>query len=305
MDKTKIDEAKAKLKDARDTVLPKVKSALSEIKTNFKADEGTTGFPKVKSMFVNLWKSGTVGKAALIAAAVIILLLPWVFGGGKVSKIIQLERENDEIALQICELNDLLEKDDELGFFDGRSLVDEKKYEKMQEEIRKLSSEQLNMGLTMAEGMNKDLKNKLEERKAECKKKGIEIENDSPLRVAKKFLLCVRAKDVQGMKDLITGGSDAEKENAAKQILDRIEKEGSVEKLNQLKRVGRTCFGKNEKRDHAGVPIEDQSTAYMSVTGETNPVCIHLVKMSGRWLVDAGMPFCKKFRITNALLPLY
>lgn len=75
MDKTKIDEAKAKLKDVQDTVLPKVKSALSEIKTNFKADEGTTGFPKVKSMFVNLWKSGTYGRAALVASSVILFSL--------------------------------------------------------------------------------------------------------------------------------------------------------------------------------------------------------------------------------------
>ena len=53
----------------------KAKSALSEIKANFKADEGTTGFPKIKSMFVNLWKSGVAGKCALTACALIVLCL--------------------------------------------------------------------------------------------------------------------------------------------------------------------------------------------------------------------------------------
>ena len=75
MDKEKV---KARLGEAT----AKAKVALSEIRANFKADEGTTGFPKVKSMFVNLWRCGIVGKSALIAAVAIIVFLPLVFGSG-------------------------------------------------------------------------------------------------------------------------------------------------------------------------------------------------------------------------------
>lgn len=85
MDKAKIDGVKAKLAFVRDAVLPKMQSAISEVKTNFRADEGATGFPKVKSMFVNLWKSGTTGKGTLIVcSSVLLLLLIVVFcGNGK------------------------------------------------------------------------------------------------------------------------------------------------------------------------------------------------------------------------------
>ncbi|MBQ7177169.1 MAG: hypothetical protein IJS08_07115 [Victivallales bacterium] len=79
MDKEKV---KARLGEAA----AKAKVALSEIKANFKADEGTTGFPKVKSMFVNLWRSGTTGKAALVSASVVSLLLLSVVTGGDDAK---------------------------------------------------------------------------------------------------------------------------------------------------------------------------------------------------------------------------
>ena len=76
MDKDKI---KAQLGEAA----TKAKAAMSEIKANFKADEGTSGARKYQSMFVNLWKSGTTGKGALIACSVVVLLLlVSVFGGG-------------------------------------------------------------------------------------------------------------------------------------------------------------------------------------------------------------------------------
>ena len=39
-------------------VTAKAKAAMLEVKSNFRADEGTTGFPKIKSMFVN----GRAGK---------------------------------------------------------------------------------------------------------------------------------------------------------------------------------------------------------------------------------------------------
>ena len=53
-------------------------AALGEVKANFKADEGATGARKVQSMFVNLWKSGTAGKAALGTGAAAAVLLSTV-----------------------------------------------------------------------------------------------------------------------------------------------------------------------------------------------------------------------------------
>ncbi len=64
---------KEKVKEAFGETTAKAKAAMSEIKGNFKADEGTTGFRKVQSMFVNLWKSGTVGALALIASSVVVI----------------------------------------------------------------------------------------------------------------------------------------------------------------------------------------------------------------------------------------
>ena len=74
---------KEKVKEQLGVASAKAKDAFAEIKDNFKADEGTTGFRKVQSMFVNLWKSGTTGKGALIACSVaVLLLLCMVFSGG-------------------------------------------------------------------------------------------------------------------------------------------------------------------------------------------------------------------------------
>lgn len=75
---------KEKTKVALNNASEKAKSVFSEIKTNFKADEGTSGARKVQSMFANLWKSGTTGKAALVAASIVVLLLfkSIFFGGG-------------------------------------------------------------------------------------------------------------------------------------------------------------------------------------------------------------------------------
>ena len=81
--KAKIDEAKAKGRVALDKASEKAKSVFSEIKTNFKADEGSEGVKKYKSMFANLWKSGTTGKATLVAASIVVLLLfKSIFFGG-------------------------------------------------------------------------------------------------------------------------------------------------------------------------------------------------------------------------------
>ena len=74
---------KEKAKAAMNGAKEKAKIALSEIKTNFKADEGTEGVKKYKSMFANLWKSGTTGKATLVAASIVVLLLfKSIFFGG-------------------------------------------------------------------------------------------------------------------------------------------------------------------------------------------------------------------------------
>lgn len=67
-----------------DGMKSKAASFLTEVKTNFKADEGAVGVRKFQSMFVNLWKSGMAGKVALIACSVVILMLvsPIIMGGG-------------------------------------------------------------------------------------------------------------------------------------------------------------------------------------------------------------------------------
>ena len=53
----------------------KLSRALTDIKANFKPDDGAVGVKKIQSMFVNLWKSGMNGKVALIASSFIVLLL--------------------------------------------------------------------------------------------------------------------------------------------------------------------------------------------------------------------------------------
>lgn len=79
MNQANKEKAKAALNGAKE----KAKIALSEIKTNFKADEGTEGVKKYKSMFANLWKSGTTGKATLVAASIVgLLLFKSIFLGG-------------------------------------------------------------------------------------------------------------------------------------------------------------------------------------------------------------------------------
>ena len=79
MNQANKEKAKAAMNGAKE----KAKIALSEIKTNFKADDGTEGVKKYKSMFANLWKSGTTGKATLVAASIVVLLLfKSIFFGG-------------------------------------------------------------------------------------------------------------------------------------------------------------------------------------------------------------------------------
>lgn len=79
---SQIDREKSK--DALNGAKEKAKAALSEIKANFKADEGAEGLKKYQGMFKNLWKSGTTGKATLVAASIVVLLLfkSIFFGGG-------------------------------------------------------------------------------------------------------------------------------------------------------------------------------------------------------------------------------
>ncbi len=74
---------KEKVKAMLNEVVAKAKAAMLEIKDNFKADEDATGARKIQSRFVNLWKSGITGRAAMIASSVVVLLLlVSVFCGG-------------------------------------------------------------------------------------------------------------------------------------------------------------------------------------------------------------------------------
>lgn len=69
-----------------DGIKAKALVLLKEVQNNFKADEGAQGGRKVQSMFVNLWKSGTVGKSVLATGfAVVLLLLLMVCTGGEKS----------------------------------------------------------------------------------------------------------------------------------------------------------------------------------------------------------------------------
>ena len=63
-----------------DNLKGKAQDIASEIKANFKADEGTEGTEKAKSMFANLWKSGITGKVAIVIAAIVVYkLVRWIF----------------------------------------------------------------------------------------------------------------------------------------------------------------------------------------------------------------------------------
>ena len=81
--KTRIkDVDKEKAKEALNGAKAKAKGVLAEIKANFKPDEGAEGVKKYKSMFVNLWKSGTTGKVAVVVFFVVIMgLLNLIVGG--------------------------------------------------------------------------------------------------------------------------------------------------------------------------------------------------------------------------------
>ena len=82
------DMDKEKAKEALSGTKEKAKVALAEIKANFKADEGAEGVKKYQSMFKNLWKSGTTGKATLVAASIVVLLLfKSIFLGGGTSDV--------------------------------------------------------------------------------------------------------------------------------------------------------------------------------------------------------------------------
>lgn len=141
---------KEKVKEAFGETTAKAKAAMSEIKGNFKADEGTTGFRKVQSMFVNLWKSGQSGRIALIASSVVILMCLFLFlfsvlgGGGEsglpdtlVVKGLYMRMPGDD-ALEACKKlvassKDLVVVDFRKGFEVERE-VGLGEYKKKQEE---------------------------------------------------------------------------------------------------------------------------------------------------------------------------
>lgn len=78
-----VAKGKAKIEEAGgfEGLKAKAKDALAEVKTNFRPDENATGMQKVTSRFVNLWKSGTTGKAALISVSAASFLLCLVVVG--------------------------------------------------------------------------------------------------------------------------------------------------------------------------------------------------------------------------------
>ena len=67
-------------REGLDKLKEKAGGIASEIKDNFKADEGTEGAQKAKSMFANLWKSGVTGKVAIVVAAIVLYkVIRWIF----------------------------------------------------------------------------------------------------------------------------------------------------------------------------------------------------------------------------------
>lgn len=67
-------------REGLDNLKDKAQGIASEIKANFKADEGTEGTQKAKSMFANLWKSGITGKVAIVIAAIVLYkVVRWIF----------------------------------------------------------------------------------------------------------------------------------------------------------------------------------------------------------------------------------
>ena len=67
-------------REGLDQLKEKAGGIASEIKDNFKADEGAEGAQKAKSMFANLWKSGITGKVAIVVAAIVLYkVVRWIF----------------------------------------------------------------------------------------------------------------------------------------------------------------------------------------------------------------------------------
>jgi len=79
------------------TVLYVVNGACEQEKQ--KADEGATGLLKVKSQFVNLWKSGNVGRGAFIGAVIVfafatLFIVSTVTGKDRVQEIFELAKKS-------------------------------------------------------------------------------------------------------------------------------------------------------------------------------------------------------------------
>lgn len=297
MNKDKVDELVAKGK----TALAKGKTVLDEIKTNFKADEGAVGFKKFKSRFFNLWKSGITGKGALIASITTILILIYASVGSNVSKIRSLEEEYRDISTEICDLYDILGKgngDLSAAIFcaPGRALTE------IEDEIRdfkKLSSKEQEGTITMYENLVKQFKEHREKIRSECKDKKIKYNGDSPLRVAKKFVLCWRAKDGKGMGKLLYG-EDIIKEKMVEALLKKHEDPSAISELFKLECLGTAYYNGNKNK--AGVAIEDERKN-VGITGDYSGMCVSLIKTDHGWLVDAKEPFRSCNKITSNLMP--
>lgn len=113
------DVDKEKAKEAMNGAKERTKGVLAEIKANFKADEGAEGVKKYKSMFVNLWKSGTTGKVAVaVFFVVVMLLLNLIVGGGDEGGQIRhnvQHTSNDEVDAFLTDLKEVHDGVKEIG----------------------------------------------------------------------------------------------------------------------------------------------------------------------------------------------
>ena len=79
-----IHSAKKKIEDAggKEGIKEKGKDFANKVSTGFVPDEGTTGFKRQTSRVKNLWGSGNMGKIAVVAGVILLLVIFSNLGGG-------------------------------------------------------------------------------------------------------------------------------------------------------------------------------------------------------------------------------
>lgn len=150
----------------------KFSEAISDIKTNFKPDDGTIGVKKLQSMFVNLWKSGNNGKVAVgvsCFAVLLVLFLIWPKSLDSEYKRLQCELyETEEKISNIASLLGEENKDD----FD--SVLSREQVEAIKKQFKEGVPE-LFRGLDASKKKEviAELKNNLDKKKKELKQSKI------------------------------------------------------------------------------------------------------------------------------------